>query len=57
MEVTSSGAARPGLGGGFSHIGGARGNFGMLTVGEEVAATLYSEDNPKGSDAIIKFGV
>jgi hypothetical protein len=27
------------------------------TVGEQVAATLYSEGNPNGSDAIIKFGV
>lgn len=57
VEVTSSGAARPGLGGGFAHIGGARGNFGMLTVGDEVAATLYSEDNPNGSGAAIRFGI
>lgn len=56
VEVTSSGAARPGLGGGFSHVGGARGNFGLLTVGEQVSVTLYSEDCPKGSDAVIKFG-
>lgn len=56
VEVTSSGAARPGLGGGFARVGGARGNFGMLTVGERTAVTLYSEDNPAGSDAILKFG-
>lgn len=56
VEVTSSGAARPGLGGGFSHVGGARGNFGLLTVGEQIAVTLYSEDSAKGSDAVIKFG-
>jgi hypothetical protein len=56
VEVTSSGAARPGLGGGFSRVGGARGNFGILTVGERIAVTLYSEDNPLGSDAVIKFG-
>jgi hypothetical protein len=56
VEVTSSGAARPGLGGGFSRVGGARGNFGMLTVGEQISVTLYSEDNPNGSDAVIKFG-
>lgn len=48
-EVTSSGAARPGL-------GGARGNFGVLEVGEEISATLYSPDNPFGSSASIRFG-
>ena len=56
VEVTSSGAARPGLGGGFAHVGGARGNFGMLIVGDRIAVTLYSADNPRGSSAAIKFG-
>ena len=36
--------------------GGVRGNFGMLTVGDRIAVTLYSEDNPKGTSAAIKFG-
>ena len=56
FEVTSSGAARPGLGGGFSHLGGARGNFGVLTVGEQVAVALFSPDNPNGAHAMINFG-
>ncbi|HEX9171781.1 MAG TPA: alkaline phosphatase D family protein [Telluria sp.] len=56
FEVTSSGAARPGLGGGFAHVGGACGNFGLLTIGEQVAVTLYSPDNPQGAHAIVNFG-
>jgi hypothetical protein len=55
-EVTASGAARPGLGGVFDHVGGARGNFGILEVGDEVSATLYSPDNPFGSSARLQFG-
>ena len=55
FEVTSSGAARPGLGGKFSHVGGASGNFGMLTAGDQVAVTLYSPDNPNGAHARINF--
>ncbi|GGX89939.1 alkaline phosphatase D family protein [Pseudoduganella dura] len=55
-EVTSSGAAHPGLGGGLGNFGGARGNFGILTIGDIVSATLYSPDNPNGASATIRFG-
>lgn len=59
FEVTASGGARPGLGGLLDHLGGARGNFGMLNVGEvageDVSATLYSPDNPFGASARINF--
>lgn len=41
-EITSSGAARPGLGGGS-------GNFGVLTIQDEMFVTLYSQDVPNGS--------
>lgn len=49
VEVTSSGAARPGL-------GGARGNFGVLEIGVDISATLYSLEQPFGSSAAIRFG-
>jgi hypothetical protein len=56
VEVTSSGAARPGLGGALGHLGGARGNFGLLTIGDTISVTLYSRDNPNGASAAVKFG-
>lgn len=55
FEVTSSGAARRGLGGSLKHVGGARMNFGILTVGEDVVVNLFSEDNPEGARVTIKF--
>jgi hypothetical protein len=57
LEITSSGAARPGLGGAMAHLGGASGNFGLLTVLDaQVSVGLFSLDNPGGVEAQIKFG-
>ena len=41
-EITSSGAARPGL-------GGDTGNFGILDIGQETSVTLFSNLAPEGS--------
>ena len=48
VEVTSSGAARPGF-------GGARGNFGMLAIGASISATLFSRTEPGGVEAAVRF--
>ncbi|MBL8300650.1 MAG: alkaline phosphatase D family protein [Rhodanobacteraceae bacterium] len=48
-EVTSSGAARPGI------IGGVTGNFGVLTVGDNVQASLYSRADPDGKHFKLEF--
>jgi alkaline phosphatase D len=55
VEVTASGAARPGSGGVLSHVGGARGNFGMLETGNSLSVTLYSLMQSKGVRADISF--
>jgi phosphodiesterase/alkaline phosphatase D-like protein len=47
-EITSSGAARPGL-------GGASGNFGILDIGDEVSVTLHSEETTNGSRFLLSL--
>jgi alkaline phosphatase D len=47
-EITSSGMARPGLGGG-------RGNYGCLTIDDEIYVDLYSREVPTGSRFPLSF--
>ena len=47
-EITSSGAARPGL-------GGASGNFGILEIADAVSVTLYSELQLSGNKFPLAF--
>jgi alkaline phosphatase D len=56
IEVTASGAARPGSGG-WAQFGGASGNFGLLEIGENLSTMLFSRMQPKGVRADIVFGL